>query len=212
MFAIIPAVSVVLWRLCPGDPVLLCEHWQLSTASMKGDNCCRMQPTKRSMWHAIHEPIHVNSALLIYPDHQAISWSLAPSPYTSGVGHLMQLLPRQSLARLQHFLTANRRLAAPHKRCEARHQASIQQLCPAAASVPGAAAPLCVTGAQLCTQRFSNHLQPLANISRFHTTRQVAARSTANASGETDSVAAVKRLVSLHVTRSVTQWAPLRQA
>jgi hypothetical protein len=111
------------------------------------------------------------------------------------------LLPRQSLARLQHLLTVNRWLASPYHRFVARSQPSVQHLCPSAAVVTGSAAPLCVTGVQLCTQRFSKHLQPPADVSRFHTTRQVASRSTANASGETDSVAAVKRLVSLHVTQ-----------
>lgn len=126
----------------------------------------------------------------------------------------MQLLPRQSLARLQHFLTVKRQFPATHHSCAARCQASVQQLRPTAAAVTGSAAPLCGTGLQSCTQRFSNHLPPPADVSRFHTTRHVAARSTANATGETDSVAAVKRLVSLHVrvTRVFTQWQPTRQA
>lgn len=170
----------------------------MSTATLKVRQCqlLRVANKKKHTGKAHHRySNHMSSALLI--DHTTRQSSGVPySPYTSGVGHLMQLLPRQSLARLQHFLTVNRRLATPHHCCAASRQPSVQQLCPAAASVTGSAAPLCVTGAQLCTQHFSSHLQPPADVSRFHTTRHVAARSTANASGETDSVAAVKRLVS----------------
>lgn len=120
----------------------------------------------------------------------------------------MHLLSRQqhSLAGLQRLLVAGRITQRCHC-CLPTLQPpfSQQHQCVAAAAAGQAVAswphPQSSSSVLLHT--------PSRSVSRLHTTRYTAARSTANATGETDSIAAVKRLVSTGLLFICSSYLPL---
>lgn len=142
------------------------------------------------------------SAAVQLPSHLT-GWchgSLMPTPQTNALGnhntgsistttsrpsHIhttarMQLLPRQQLAGLQRLLSTGKRLIAPQLNCQPlqQHLNSI-----AVAS----------WGSSSCKSQLPPLLVPCA--SKWIAARSVVARSIAASAGETESIAAVKRLV-----------------
>jgi len=91
----------------------------------------------------------------------------------------MQLLPRQQLAGLQRLLTTGKRLIAPQLSFQPlQHLSSIAVASWGSSSCKSQLPPLLVPGA--C---------------KWVAARSVAARSNSASAGETESIAAVKRLV-----------------
>jgi hypothetical protein len=101
----------------------------------------------------------------------------------------MQLRPIQQLKGLQRLLSAGRLTRTTPPCCASLQQPVVQQWHPPTVSHISSSAVS--TKQQPCR----NLLQPPSDVSRYQTARYVAVRSSA-ASGETDSIAAVKRLVS----------------
>lgn len=108
----------------------------------------------------------------------------------------MHLWSKQQLKGLQRLLSAGRLISATLPCCSSLQQPLVQQLHPPAVShISSSAVPT-------KQQPFRDLLQHPSDVSRFHTARYVAVRSSA-ASGETDSIAAVKRLVSASLAASL---------
>jgi hypothetical protein len=104
---------------------------------------------------------------------------------------VMQLRSIQQLKGLQRLLSADRLSRAAPPCCSSLQQPVVQQWYPPTISHAVSHISSSVTKQQPCR----NLLQPAGDVSRYHSTRYIAVCSSA-ASGETDSVAAVKRLVS----------------